>query len=504
MLRASITTLLLMMVALFSGCGGNLLSPPGPGPGAGRAGLTVTILWPERSEDRLIPQLTESIGLTLKDAGTPVDTRLVPRPSPSPRIAYASDRDGNYEIYVMNADGTGLTRPTNNTAEDTYPSWSPDGSKIAFTSDRDGNREIYVMNSDGSGQTRLTKSAGQDLSPSWSPDVTKIAFVSNRDGNWEVYAMNSDGTNEVNLTNHPADDAYHFGGGPCWSPDGAEIAFSSDRDADGYPEIYVMNSDGTNQVRLTSTPNAYEADPAWSPYGGKIAFVSYDGYHQQISLVNTDGTGAVNLTDDPFGNNWQPSWSPSGSKIAFMSNRYGVEIYTDFVYLMNPDGSGQTAVFTEMAHHRDPCLGPGERSTAVRFGGLALGRTYTLEVGGFPNADGTGNALASGSVQVVAPSTPNTYAVATLTLSSTVATVEVTPASPTVGVGWTIDFTATAKDASGNVVLTPPFQWSESSGGTLATIDQNGHFTALAGGSVTVTAAETESGVTGSALVQIS
>ncbi len=85
------------------------------------------------------------------------------------QIAFVSRRDGNSEIYVMNADGSGQTNLTNNPASDTFPAWSPDGSRIAFTSDRDGNQEIYVMNADGSGQTPLTNNPETDNSPVWSP-----------------------------------------------------------------------------------------------------------------------------------------------------------------------------------------------------------------------------------------------------------------------------------------------------------------------------------------------
>ena len=128
------------------------------------------------------------------------------------KIAFMSYRDGNGEIYVMNADGTNHIRLTNNAAEDYCPVWSPDGTKIAFMSLRDGNQEIYVMNADGTNQMNLTNNPALDRDPTWSPDGSKIVFTSNRDGNYEIYVMNADGTNQIRLTNNPSYDGY-----PSWS-----------------------------------------------------------------------------------------------------------------------------------------------------------------------------------------------------------------------------------------------------------------------------------------------
>ena len=174
------------------------------------------------------------------------------------RIAFASDRDGNWEIYVMNADGTAQTRLTNDAADDQNPAWSPDGSKIAFQSDRYGSGyRIYVMNADGTAQTRLT-GVGYDENPAWSPDGSKIAFHTRGGGSAEIHVMNADGTGQTRLTNNwPIQDF-----APSWSPGGSKIAFVSDRDGDD--EIYVMNADGTGQTNLTNDP-AIDHSPAWSP-----------------------------------------------------------------------------------------------------------------------------------------------------------------------------------------------------------------------------------------------
>jgi hypothetical protein len=135
-------------------------------------------------------------------------------PGPNGQIAFVSIRDGNEDIYVMNADGSGQTRLTNDPANDLSPSWSPDGEKIAFSSFRDStegndNEDIYVMNADdGSGQTRLTNDPADDKFASWSPDGEKIAFSSNRDnGDNEIYVMNADdGSQKIRLTNNNAND----------------------------------------------------------------------------------------------------------------------------------------------------------------------------------------------------------------------------------------------------------------------------------------------------------
>ena len=126
------------------------------------------------------------------------------------------------------------------------PDVSPDGSKVAFASDRTGDWEIYVVGVDGTGLARVTFDRANDARPVWSPDGSKIAFESNRDDNWEIYVANADGTNPTRLTDDPGADR-----NPVWSPDGSQIAFDSDRD--GNTDVYTVNAeDGSELTRITT------------------------------------------------------------------------------------------------------------------------------------------------------------------------------------------------------------------------------------------------------------
>jgi Tol biopolymer transport system component len=251
-------------------------------------------------------------------------------------LLFQSDRDhpfsGSAEIYVMNADGTAQTRLTNNTEDDSCPVWSPDGNRVAFQSIRnDLYYQVYVMNSDGSNQVNISNSNTNDGQPSWSPDGTKIAFTSERDhpGTPSIYVMNADGSNQTRLTFSAAGIRDEQ---PAWSPDGTKLLFTSTRDSvveswqetgeEGgivnrtavhtNKEVYLMNADGSNQVKLT---NSLENDdsPAWSNDGTKIVFRSErerDGCDpvQQVWVMNTDGSSQVDLSNNWLGDycpNWQ-------------------------------------------------------------------------------------------------------------------------------------------------------------------------------------------------------
>jgi Tol biopolymer transport system component len=216
------------------------------------------------------------------------------------------------------------------------------------------------MSEDGSDETRLTEEDANDFDPSWSPDGEKIAFASNRDGNYEIYVMNADGSDVIRLTDN--DDVLDRE--PSWSPDGEKIAFVSNRDAIEEPDeigdanaIYSMDADdGSDVTMLTDNDVPLGSHPTWSPDGEKIAFVSFrDGDNEIYSMDADDGSDVTMLTEHEA-NHLYPTWSPDGEKIAFSSNREGGENFE--IYEMDADdGSDVTRLTEDDEDDREPDWG---------------------------------------------------------------------------------------------------------------------------------------------------
>jgi Tol biopolymer transport system component len=258
------------------------------------------------------------------------------------RLAFVTLRNGGqYDIYLMNPNGTGVAQLTAGTADDATPAWSPNGQRIAFFSNRStflGDTQpdfnIWVVNADGSGTpTQLTSDPGNEISPAWSPDGASIAFATNRDsGDFEIYVMDALGANAVRLTRAAGQD-----GQPAWSPDGQTIAFASTRGAVAdTADIYSMSSaDGSGVTNLTNTPGATELMPAWSPDGTKIAFASDRSGDFQIWVMKANGDSAVQLTHSTAPAEF-PDWSPDGTRIAYDADGH--------IWIMYADGSQPTRV----------------------------------------------------------------------------------------------------------------------------------------------------------------
>lgn len=164
-------------------------------------------------------------------------------------------------------DGSGAQQLTDFENRSIHPRWSPDGSRFVFASNMTGNFEIYVMNANGTNVNQLTRNSAGSWKPDWSPDGSKILFSgSDRDRTYHVYVMNSDGSNVTMLT--PSDS---YDDSAMWSPDGEYITFASRRDGtsgsrtNGKDQIWVMRADGTGQTRVTNELTATFKRPSWTP-----------------------------------------------------------------------------------------------------------------------------------------------------------------------------------------------------------------------------------------------
>jgi hypothetical protein len=254
-------------------------------------------------------------------------------PGGNGKIVY--ENGGN--LFTINPDATGQNQLTA-TGDAHDPVWSPDGMKIALDRSVGGNVDVWVMNADGSGLTQLTNDPAADFLPAWSPDGAQLAFVAARDGNNEIYRMKTDGTDQVRLTNSgPADTQ------PDWSPDGSRIAAVSGG-------IYTMKPDGTDQQFLTSGTG-----PSWNPESYGLAYTyANPGNFGDIWTIHADGTGNMQVTHNNtavFGSS-QPVWSPDGGQIAGLQVACGDTCGPTHLFVMNADGSNMT-VFPVVASRPD-------------------------------------------------------------------------------------------------------------------------------------------------------
>lgn len=243
------------------------------------------------------------------------------------RIAFSEvDDRGQTQIFTIEPDGSDPRQLTSE-GQNSFPAWAPDGTRLAFVSERTGNSELWVMDADGRGQTQLTFDAPRrNFTPDWSRDGRRIvfssieeavghplAYASTISGNTEIWVMNVDGSNPVQLTDGNGPDSPDSNA-PEWSIDGSTIVYWSGFES-MFGEIWVMAADGSNARRLTETTDPMNSDnPAWSPDGNSIIFDSNRAGPGQVDIwiMDADGANLRSVTSGRGKSSWQPV-SPIGN-----------------------------------------------------------------------------------------------------------------------------------------------------------------------------------------------
>ena len=262
--------------------------------------------------------------------------------SPASSIVFTSDRDGNLEIYSVNANGEKLTNLTNTRTPEFTPVVSPNRRLVSFLSGVPGDTAVEVMRIDGTERSRLTQSSAEHSSQRWSPSNDRIAYVKNDGANSNIYVTLVSEEKTALLTSIGGDQVGD------WSSDGNSVAFTVQSGPD--QGIYIRNPDGVNEYRVT---DALDYNPIWSPDSRQLAFLSTRDKNAEIYMMDADGSNQINLTNDAASDG-PGSWSPDGNKLAFSSSRSG----DSEVYIMNADGSNQINISDNAAADSGPTWSP--------------------------------------------------------------------------------------------------------------------------------------------------
>lgn len=231
------------------------------------------------------------------------------------QIAFVSDKSGNKEVYVMEADGSNKRKITANGSINLFPSWSPEGDTLLYTSYRGGSPDVWMVsrgkrrNGQLLGKKALIKYRGV-----WAPRDGHIALVMNHEANTDIFAVRENGRGLRRLTYGRSIET-----SPSWSPDETKMAFVSDRT--GSPQVYVRDM-GSGETRRLTYEGSYNVSPAWSPSGEWVAYAAQQNGGFDIHLIDPESGYSVPVVVHPRADE-EPHWSPDGRKLVFTSTRRG-------------------------------------------------------------------------------------------------------------------------------------------------------------------------------------
>ena len=298
-------------------------------------------------------------------------------------ISFASNRAGDFDIYVVDTNGENLRKLTNHPARELQPTWSPDGRFLAYVSNRDGDFKIYVMDTRTGEHRRLTNHHESEWAPAWSPDGKWIAFVSIGDEiippvkfkiTSHIYRIDANGANLVQLT----DEGKNLR--PAWSPDSKRIAFVSYHRGEDRKGLYIMDADGrqvrrVNDQKVQALNGIFQSECTWSPDGKQIAFsiVIPKDNRMHLCVIDVDGKNFRQLTQGgpilkpiiegkpiiagkqppptfPFPEIRQPAWSPDGKWIAYA---YSESFVSADIYVIDARDNGRGIPIVQDAGVKD-------------------------------------------------------------------------------------------------------------------------------------------------------